>query len=175
MKRLSLCLLLSLAAGSISIAQAANVGFAITEAYSGSGSETASASWSSDPSAVITVTRDTSRTDGEVWLIVLPQSHQVPGAGWPFGFTVATWTEVEHPGLWNNLHIDDAHHMHLESEWPVATGQNMGTYPNGFGNGVSYFAGFDVNGDHVFVSVSEAVSTPTRTSTWGRLKSLYRR
>jgi len=166
---------LPLVAGSISIVQAAQVGFVITEAYSPGGPESASASWPSDPAAVFIVTRDLSRTDGEVWLIDLSQSgHQVPGSFWPNGFTVATWVEPEHAGFWNNLYIDDPHHMHLESEWPVATGQNMGAYPNGFGNGVSYYAGNDVNGDQVFVSVSEAVTTAVQTSTWGRLKSLYR-
>jgi hypothetical protein len=142
--------------GTVSTAQAANVNLTITEEYLANGTETASAVWSSDPGAVITVTRDLSRTDGEVWLIDLTASgHQVPGAPWPAGFMVATWEEPEHPGLWNNLYINDPLHLTLESEWPVATGDNMGAYPNGFGNGVSYYAGADYNGDSVFARVVE--------------------
>jgi hypothetical protein len=167
--------LLIVAAASASVAQAAQVGLQITESNTG-GAEICKATWSSDPSAVILVTRDPSRPDGEVWLIDLSLSgHQVPGAPYPFGFTVATWPEIEHPGLWNNLYIDSPQHLHMESEWQVATGQNMGDYPGGFPNGVSYYAGNDVNGDQVFVSVSEAPVTAAGPSTWGRLKAQYRR
>jgi hypothetical protein len=174
MKWLSLCVL-SIAL-SASAAQAAQVGFSIVETHGPGGTETCSATLSSDPSAIIIVTRDLSRLDGEVWLIDLSASgHQIPGASWPFGFTVATWPEAEHPGQWNNVYIDDAHHMHMESEWATATGQNMGDYPGGFGNGVSYFAGQDVNGDDVFVSVSEEAATPAGAATWGKIKSLYHR
>jgi hypothetical protein len=167
--------LLFVAAASASVAQAAQVGLSINETIAGT-VETCSATWSSDPSAVILVTRDPSRADGEVWLIDLTLSgHQAPGAPWPFGFVVASWQEIEHPGLWNNLYIDGPQHMHMESEWPVATGQNMGAYPNGFGNGVSYYGGSDFNGDDVFVSVNETPATPAGPSTWGKIKAQYRR
>jgi len=173
MKWLLVCLFV--AAGSVSVAQAAQVGFNITEGYGPGGVETVTAQWGSDPSAVFIITRDLNRPEGEVWLIDLSQSgHQAPGASWPNGFTVATWPEPEHPGLWNNLYVDDPQHMHLESEWPVATGQNMGAYPNGFPNGVSYFVGQDYNGDDVFAAVTEAAATPAGPSTWGRIKSAYR-
>jgi len=147
-------------------AQAVDVNFTITESYLPDGTETASAAWSSDAGAVFTVTRDLSRTDGEVWLIDLSLSgHQVPGRRWPFGFTVATWREPEHPGLWNNLYIDDSLHMHMESEWETATGQNMGSFPNGFGSGVSFYAGRDFNDDSVFARVVEvAVPEPATLS-----------
>ncbi len=142
-------------------AQAADVNFTITESYLPDGTETASAAWSSDAGAVFTVTQDLSRTDGEVWLIDLSASgHQVPGISWPGGFRIATWEEPEHPGLWNNLYIDDPLHMHMESEWETATGQNMGSFPNGFRNGVSYFAGRGFNGDGVFVRVVEEAAIP---------------
>jgi len=174
MKLLLTCLFV--AAASASVAQAAQVGLAISEGFGPGGIETCTAQWSSDPTAVITVTRDLTRLDGEVWLIDLSQSgHRAPGAQWPNGFTVATWPEPEHPGLWNNLYVDDAQHMHLESEWSVATGQNMGAYPNGFPNGVSYFVGQDFNGDDVFASVSEAAATPAGPATWGSIKSMYRK
>lgn len=174
MTNLKTALITALVAGTFSAAQAADVNLTITESCNNS-TETASAQWSSDPGAVITVTRDASRPDGEVWLIDLTASgHQVPGYPWPGGFTIATWTEPEHPGLWNNLYIDDPQHLHMESEWPVATGQNMGDYPNGFGNGVSYFAGFDVNGDRIFVRVVESPCTvATESATWGQIKRLY--
>jgi hypothetical protein len=167
---------LVVAAGFASVAQAADVGLAITEGYGPGNVETCTATWSSDPTAVILVTRDLTRLDGEVWLIDLSQSgHRAPGASWPNGFTVATWPEPEHPGLWNNLYIDDPLHMHLESEWSVATGQNMAQYPNGFPNGVSYFAGQDYNGDFVFASITETAATAAGSATWGSIKSLYRR
>jgi hypothetical protein len=173
MKWLLACLFV--AAGSASVAQAAEVGLFITESHGAGGVEACSAIWTSDPAAVILVTRDVNRTDGEVWLIDLSQSgHQAPGAPWPNGFTVATWPEPEHPGLWNNLYVDDPQHMHLESEWPVATGQNMGDWPNGFPNGVSYYVGDDFNGDFVFASVTEAAATPAGPTTWGMIKSKYR-
>jgi len=159
---------------SVSAAQAADVGMAIVESNGPGGVEACSASWSSDPAAVITVTRQAG-VQGEVWLIDLSQSgHQVPGAAYPNGFTIATWVEPEHPGTFNNLYINDAQHMTMQSEWPTATGQNLGDYPGGFGNGVSYYAGDDSNGDHVFVSVSEQDATPTGHVTWGNIKSHYR-
>ena len=159
-RRTRLILAALLAVGSISTVQAANVNISIIESYFPNGKEMASAVWSSDAAAVINVTRDLSRTDGEVWLIDLTGSgHQVPGAPWPGGFTVATWQEpAAHAGMWNNLYIDDPLHMHMESEWPTATGQNMGVYPNGFGNGVSYYAGNDFNGDLVFPKVVEVAA-----------------
>jgi hypothetical protein len=159
---------------SVSAAQAADVGFSIVESNGPGGAEACSATWSSDPSAVFNVTRDDSQ-QGEVWLIDLSQSgHQAPGAPWPFGFTLATWVEPEHPGTYNNLHIVDPLHMVLESEWPTATGENLADYPGGFGNGVSYYAGNDFNGDQVFVSITEQDATPTNNVTWGNIKSHYR-
>ena len=166
---------LFIAAGSVSVAQGAEVGLFITESHGPGGIETCTAQWTSDPAAVIVITRDLNRPDGEVWLIDLTLSgHQAPGAPWPNGFTVATWPEPEHPGLWNNLYVDDPLHMHLESEWPVATGQNMADWPNGFPNGVSYYVGNDFNGDFVFASVTEAAATPAGPATWGRIKAKYR-
>ena len=172
---LKTALITALVAGTFSAAQAAQVNLTILESCNADGTETASAEWSSDPAAVITVTRDASRTDGEVWLIDLSASgHQVPGAPWPSGFTVATWNEPEHPGLWNNLYIDNPLHLHMESEWTTATGQNMGSYPNGFDNGVSYFAGNDYNGDQIFVRVVERpCPVATKSATWGEIKGLY--
>jgi hypothetical protein len=140
-----------LTAGLASTAQAAAVGLPIIEEFALDGTPTASAFWSSDPGAVIHVTRDLTRTDGRVWLIDLTGSgHQV---NW---FPVSnTWNDINSPGRWNNLYWDDALHLHLESEWPTATGNNMGGYPNGFDNGVSYIYGNDSNGDSVYASVTK--------------------
>jgi hypothetical protein len=50
----------------------------------------------------------------------------------------------------------------------------LADYPGGFGNGVSYYAGNDFNGDQVFVSITEQDATPTNNVTWGNIKSHYR-
>ena len=49
----------------------------------------------------------------------------------------------------------------------------MAQYPNGFGNGISYAAGNDFNGDGVYVRITETQSVPTKPTTWGRIKGLY--
>jgi len=162
----SIALFMGFAAGTISTAQAqaAQVNLSIVESYCPGGqAEKASATWSSDPAAVITVTRDPNAAAGEVWLIDLTNSgHQVPGANWPSGFMTATWVEPEHTGLFNNLYIVDPQHLRLESEQEVGTGDNMPgncgavcTWDTGFGNGVSFYAGLDLNGDAVYPQITE--------------------
>ncbi len=171
---LAFAVLGALSVAAVPAVQAASVSFNITEGLDTSGNEACVASWSSDPGATITVTR-VAGVAGEVWSIDLSASgHQVPGAAWPNGFMIATWEEPEHPGLWNNLYIVDSQHLRLESEWDVATGDNMGAYPGGFGNGVSYYGGTDFNGDKIYVRVSETEAVPTEATTWGQIKGLYR-
>ena len=139
-----------LTAGFVSTAQADIVGLIITEAFAPDGTPTASAHLWTSPNP-LTVTRDLSRTDGRVWLIDLTGSgHQLDGIP-----QIETWNDINSPGRWNNLYWDDPMHLHLESEWPIATGWNMAGYPNGFDNGVSWWFGRDFNGDDVCAVVNK--------------------
>src|SRR5262249_29703792 len=136
--------------------RAANVGLQLIEETI-AGVETARAVWSSDPSAPITVTKPSDNP--EVWLFDLtPSGHVTNGGGaWPGNGGVVTWVEPEHPNLFNNVYFLDAFHWRLESENPIAANPNAGGQFGILGNGVSYLAGQDNNGDFVFLSVTEVV------------------
>src|SRR5262245_33968384 len=137
-------------------ASAQGVGFPIFEDDNG-GVETAHAEWSSDPSAVINVTK--ASDSPEVWLIDLSNSgHATLGGGDFPGFGnngVMTWVEPEHPDLFNNLYFLDDTHWRLESENPVPANTNNDGIFGIFGNGTSIYAGNDFNGAPVFISVNE--------------------
>lgn len=139
----------------LTTAQAANVNIniAVTSCPDGTARSVA-ATWSSDPNAVINVTRVAA--PGEVWQIDLSSSgHQVPGAPWPAGFFKAAWGDPAHAGRFSNLRIDAPQSMTLVTHATTAVGDNLGDYPNGFNNGVSYYAGDDFNGDSVFPRIVE--------------------
>lgn len=152
----SLILAVVLLASAFSTAQAAQVNFNITvrSCPDGTTAEVV-ARWSSDPTAVFNVTRLPG--PGERWSIDLSGSgHQVPGEVWPNGFFEAAWKDPVHPGF-SNLRIDNSQRMTLETHAAVAVGDNV---PPSFGftvfgNGVSFFAGLDFNGDQVFPRIIE--------------------
>lgn len=133
------------------------VGLQIFEDYSTT-PETAWAVWSSDTAAPIAVTLVSASP--EKWLIDLSNSGHATlgGGGFPFQPNGAfTWIEPEHPGLFNNLYYVDDTHWLLESEVDFAANPENGGFGI-FGNGVSIYAGNDVNGDFVYASVTEVPS-----------------
>ena len=133
-----------------SVGNAADVVLTIYEDMTFDGVRTAYARWGGDPSAVINVTRDESRTDGVVWLVDLSESGHTFTY---FSDWVYSWEDIHDSQLYNNLYMIDASHFTFESSWSENTGNGSIV----ISNGVSYLAGIDYNGDSVYVRISKGV------------------
>ncbi|MFT3684388.1 MAG: MYXO-CTERM sorting domain-containing protein [Phycisphaerales bacterium] len=141
------------------------VGFTFTANTFVPGFETLTVGWSSDPSAVFTVTP---AGPGTAWDISLVGSgHATLGGGgffWQPG-QVITWADPLNAGMYSNLTYINDSTWHLQILSPIADSTVNGGLP-AFSNGVSIWAGPDLNGDLVFASVS-IVPTPGAAAVLG--------
>jgi hypothetical protein len=140
---------------SIPASYAAQVGLQFVETSVDGGPDTLAVFWSSDPSAVFSITGST-----DDWTISLVGSGHTTIDSNVNIFnrrSNGTLTWVDEGSTFNNLTRIDDNTYHLVSEANTIGSINNNGGFGLFGNSVSVGAGVDNNGDEVFASVSEII------------------